>query len=155
MVTMRCCPAGEVEQQEDGSDEDDGASDSPATSQHKTSPPGSSGQLQAQAALAALHALCVALGAFLSPHLGDLLRLLLQQQLVQPGTALQASAAAVAASLPAAVPPRLLLPALIASSDVAVKVSFGCQQQFVQSLWLAPRQTSMDCAESEHIGGPA
>ena len=141
-MAIRCRPAGEAEQEE-GSDEDDGASDSPATPQPKTSPPGTSGQLQAQAALAALHALCVALGAFLSPHLGDLLRLLLQQQLVQPGTVLQASASAVAASLPAAVPPRLLLPALIASSDVAVKVSFSCHQQFEQRLCLNPLQRYM------------
>jgi U3 small nucleolar RNA-associated protein 10 len=69
--------------------------------------------LELAAALAALAALVERLGGFLSPHLPALLAILLNPRVLACTTAgCDRFAAAVRERLPAAVPPRLLLPAL-------------------------------------------
>ena len=71
------------------------------------------------------------LGQFLNPHLASILALLLRRGMVQdnslPGhrpDLIVEVASAIRERVPAVIPPRLLLPALVAHLDSALHVSF-------------------------------
>ena len=90
-------------------------------------------ELSARAALAAVGALVAAVGAFLSPHLADILALLLRSGLVQAKGPATKAAAQVREQLPAVVPARLLLPALFSHLDAAFKASRCNQAEHCQN----------------------
>lgn len=78
--------------------------------------------MESRAGLAAVKALLDILGAFMSPHLTSILTLLLQATVANPNSPVADAAAAVRQQLPASVPSRLLLPALLGHLPSAVQV---------------------------------
>ena len=73
-------------------------------------------------AFAAVKALVEKLGVFLSPHLSSLLALLLRPGVAISGSPVADIATGIRSQLPAAVPARLMLPALLGHLPLALQV---------------------------------